>query len=306
MIQARLPEPRLEAVGVVGRLLPDLRHQPLILLIPEPGHPIGARRYPHEIEADLREDVDVVRGIEVEEVAERGHVHVAILEFGAQILPRVLADPELQQVAGRRGGDAADHLPRLRAVFLERDPAAVREADVALRLRDEDRDAVAHRLLGRLDRLPALRLRGAGGPLDVRRVAVELRVFEAAGAGVVEDHEVALVDVLAEPRAPALHLLVEDRALQRAREGDVLHVRRIEARGEQIHGHRRPRPGAADFCEVPFELMRVPLRTGDARRVVGVAGEAAQLGRHEGGVRIVDAEDDRLLVAKLVLPEQMP
>ena len=52
--------------------------------------------------------------------------------------------------------------------------------------------------------------------------------------------------------------------------------------------------------------MRVPLRAGDARRVVGVAGDPAQLRRHERGVRVVDAEDDRLLVTQPVLPEQVP
>ena len=53
--------------------------------------------------------------------------------------------------------------------------------------------------------------------LLVGRVAVELGVFQAAGPGVVEDREVALVDVFAEPRAATLHLLVENGALERAR-----------------------------------------------------------------------------------------
>ena len=142
--------------------------------------------------------------------------------------------------------------------------------------------------------------------LDVGGMAVELGVLELAGAGVVEDREVALVDVLAEPGAAPLHLLVEDGALQRAHEDDVLDVRRIEAGGQQVDGDSHARLARPDLGEVALELVAVALGSGDARSVVVVAGEPAQLLRHESGVRVVDAEDDGLLVAQLVLAERLP
>ena len=129
-------------------------------------------------------------------------------------------------------------------------------------------------------------------------MAVELGILELARAGVVEDGEVALVDVLAEPRAAPLHLLVEDGAAQRPDEDDVLDVGGIEAGGQQIDGDRDARLAGADHGEVALQLVAVALGAGDAGGVVVIAGQPAQLLRHEGGVGVVHAEDDGLFVAQ--------
>ena len=67
-----------------------------------------ARRCPCEVEVDLGKDVDVVRGIEIEEVAARGHMDIAVLELGSEVLPSALVDPERQQV-----GEDAGAMPRI-------------------------------------------------------------------------------------------------------------------------------------------------------------------------------------------------
>ncbi len=53
---------------------------------------------------------------------------------------------------------------------------------------------------------------------------------------------------------------------------------------------------SAHLGEVPLKLMRVALGSRDASCIVSVAAEAAQLGGHECGVGVVDAEDDALLL----------
>ena len=137
-------------------------------------------------------------------------------------------------------------------------------------------------------------------------MAVELCVLQLAGTRVVEDREVALVDVLAKARAAPFHLLVEDGAAQRANENDVLYVRRVETGRQQINGDGDTRIARADDGEIALQLVAVPLGAGDPRCVVGISGQSAQLLRHEGRVSIIDAEDDAFLVTKLVLAENLP
>ena len=93
-----------------------------------------------------------------------------------------------------------------------------------------------------------------GGLLDDR----QFRILELAGARVVEDCEVALVDVFAESRAASLHLLVKDGAPQWTHENDILHIRRVESGREQIDGHSNARIDWADYSEVPLKLVAVP------------------------------------------------
>ena len=134
--------------------------------------------------------------------------------------------------------------------------------------------------------------------LPVGRMAVELGVLELAGAGVVEDREVALVDVFAQPRAAPLHLLVEDGAAQRAHEHDVFHVGRVKARGQQIDRDSDARLARADDGEIALKLMAVALGAGDAGGIVVIARQPAQLLRHEGGMGVVHAEHNGLFVAQ--------
>src|SRR5262249_15263189 len=151
-----------------------------------------------------------------------------ILEFGAQVAAGVLFDPDLEGLVegGRR--DAANHLAGLLPVLVETDLLAGFPANQTPRWLGKERDARGQPPgLGSRSLFFRLRFLLLAG-LDIGRMAVEFRVFERRSAGVIEDGEVALVDVLAESGSTPLHLLVEDAAAQRAREDDVFYIRGIE------------------------------------------------------------------------------
>src|ERR1043166_3163412 len=139
--------------------------------------------------------------------------------------------------------------------------------------------------------------------LAIGRMAVKLGILQCACAGVVENGKEAFVDVFTEARAAPLHLLVEDGTPQRANEDDDLHVRGVEAGGQQINGHSHARLGATDFLKVAFELVRVALRTSDASRVIVVAGNPAEFLGEKRGVRVIHAKDNDLLVEQSMLSE---
>ena len=110
-----------------------------------------------------------------------------------------LVGPKIEQVLKLRRRDGANHVPRLLAVFVEGNLAAICEADEPLTAGAVQRDNLRDVNLARRGwRWPAARrlLLGACRCLEVRGMAVELGVFEGAGIRVVENREVALVDVL--------------------------------------------------------------------------------------------------------------
>ena len=99
---------------------------------------------------------------------------------------------------------------------------------------------------------------------------VEFRVLEGASAGIIKNSEVAFVDVLAQSRPSPFHLLVEDRALERAYKDDVFHIRGNKARRQQIHRTSDPRFALADDREIAFELVAIAFRACDAGSVIWV------------------------------------
>ena len=266
----------------------------------------AGRGHAHQLKTDLGEDVDIVRIRQVQVVAEGGRVDVVVPQFLAQLLAALLVDPDGQQLIEALGGDIQDEFARLLGVFLEGNLAAIGQANVTVGRRDDDGDAFAYGLWGGV----LILLLGfglwQGSLLLVGGMPVKLGVFELARAGIIEDGEVALVDVLAESGAAPLHLLVEDGAAQRPDKDDVLDVGCIVAGGQQIDGDRHARFAGADDGEVALQLVAVALGSGDAGGVIVIARETAQLLRHEGGMRVVDAEDDGLLVAQTVLAENLP
>lgn len=79
VIEARLPEERLDSLLCRERLLLELCEQPCVLLIPEARHALMAAGNPDQVKSNFGKDVNVVSGIEPKEVPESSHVNVAVL-----------------------------------------------------------------------------------------------------------------------------------------------------------------------------------------------------------------------------------
>ena len=137
-------------------------------------------------------------------------------------------------------------------------------------------------------------------------MAVELGILETAGAGIIEDSEIAFVDVFADPGTPAFHLFIKDGAAQGADKDDILYIRRIVTGGEEINSYRDARLAGSHQGKVTFQLMAIALRPGDAGSIFVVTREAPQLLGHECRVRVVNTENDAFLIAQVVLSQDFP